>query len=209
MLDQKIIQIKNRIFLKAIAYVIIILILHSLNIYLTKVNVKYNSIVEDSKIYLNNIDYKINILYTSQKEFIKVHDLFPILKKNQLFEFCLDKYNIFNKINDVVKNNEMIISQVNNNIFQDFLHPHYQSFNNCNIRNINSIIEFNLMSLKDINYNLQNILNNMPENTYLLSLNVNNMNSINPEMINEFLAERKQNFFKVKLELQFNKILIK
>jgi hypothetical protein len=49
----------------------------------------------------------------------------------------------------------------------------------------------------------------MPENTYLLSLNVNNMNSINPEMINEFLAERKQNFFKVKLELQFNKILIK
>jgi hypothetical protein len=42
-----------------------------------------------------------------------------------------------------LKNNEMIISQVNNNIFQDFLHPHYQTFNNCNIRNINSIIFFN------------------------------------------------------------------
>ena len=208
MLEQRIIQIKNRIFFKTLAYIIIILILYSLNIYLTQEKIKSNRIVEDGKIYLKNIDYKINILYTNQKEIVKIHDLFPTLKKNQLFQFCLDKFNIFNKINDILKNNEMVISQRNNNIFQDFLHPHYQTFNNCNIRNINSIIEFNVPNLKDINYNLHNILSNMPENTYLLSFNVNNVNSINPETINDILKEGKQNFFKVKLELQFNKILI-
>ena len=208
MLDQKIIQIKNRFFFQSLAYIIILLILYSFNIYLKQENIKTNSMIEDTEIYLNNMNYRINILYTNQREIIKIHDLFPTLHKNQLFQFCLDKYSIFNKINDVFKNNEMIITQMSNNISPDFLHSYYQTFKNCYIRNINSVIEFNALNLKDINYNLQSILSNMPENTYLLSLNISNINNINPDTIKEILKEGKENFFKVKLELQFNKILI-
>jgi hypothetical protein len=206
MLYQKIIYLKNLILLRAIAYILVLSLLYTINLQiLNNLSILTNTL-DGKDIGIKNMTLRINILEHEKEKIIQTDSLFKDLVQNQFLEICNNKFTVLNEVNNLSKNSNFLIKPIYINISQDLWDFNYQTFNNCNLINIDSAIAFATKDLNSAMSILQNIIDIIPRKTAILSLEINNY-GINSYNLSEIIKAKQDSFFQISAKIENNKVL--
>jgi hypothetical protein len=208
MLDNKILDFKNIIFIKAILFTIALVLLHILTNFLDNKVYRAEKAFMDNDISIQNISQRIKVLSSDKEKILVATTIFDEIIKNQLLKICIEKYNIISDINNIANNLKNLPILITANISQDISQFRYYNFNISNIANISSTMDFGVSDLEDINDVLKEILNNMPKNTRITSLDITEKEKY--KLLNAPILFKigDKSLFKVHTKLEYSKILM-